>query len=213
MSKEYEYRFVDINPNKIKQILKENGGKVYQKRCKMIVYHYKHPNYPNYNIRVRNEGKDKTLTIKVNNKSKFPEEFQINIDNIDNANRIVKLLGGELDFHNEKIREFWHIKGAKEIVFDELPGIPVFLEVDCHSMKDLINMCKLLQLDPENDFGERDKYNYYYGITSKSKESFKNTKEPLTFENASRVLGKLITKNKELFMKILEEQNDRLINI
>ena len=33
--KEYEYRFVDIDVNKIKKILKDNGGKIYQKRFKM----------------------------------------------------------------------------------------------------------------------------------------------------------------------------------
>ena len=201
MPKEYEYRFVDIDANKIKKILKENGGKVYQKRFKMKIYHYKHPHYSNYNIRVRNEGKDKTLTVKIKNKTKFPEEYEIKIDNMNTANKIVKLLGCKLDLHNEKIREFWHIKGAKEIVFDELPGIPPFVEVDCHSKQALIKMCKLLKLDPKKDFGERDKYNYHYGITPN-----RNKRESLTFKNASKVLGKYITKNKGKFMKILKEQ-------
>ena len=101
----------------------------------------------------------------------------------------------------KKIREFWHIKGAKEIVFDELPGMPPFVEVDCHSKQALIKMCKLLKLDPKKDFGERDKYNYHYGITPN-----RNKMESLTFKNASKVLGKYITKNKGKFMKILKEQ-------
>ena len=201
MPKEYEYRFVDIDANKIKKILKENGGKVYQKRYKMKIYNYKHPDYPTYDIRVRNEGRDKTLTIKIYNKTKFPDEYEIKIDNMNMANKMVKLLGCKLRSYVEKIREFWHIKGAKEIVFDELPGLPVFVEVDCHSKNALIKMCKLLKLKPKDDFAQKDKYKYHYGITSD-----RDKNEALTFKNATKVLGKYITKNKPMFMKILKEQ-------
>ena len=53
-NKEVEIRFINIDQNKLKKQLKEIGGKVYQKRYKMEVIHYKHPT-KNYTVRLRDE--------------------------------------------------------------------------------------------------------------------------------------------------------------
>lgn len=94
------------------------------------------------------------MTIKKDLDKKYPTEYEIVINDMKQANYILYSLGCKLMYINEKYREFWHIKGAKEVVFDELPGLPVFVEVDCHNEKKLFSLCKKLGLNPKNAYNK-----------------------------------------------------------
>lgn len=203
-NKEVEIRFININQNKLKKRLKEIGGKVYQKRYKMEVINYKHPT-KNYTVRLRDEGRNKTMTIKKDLDKKYPTEYEIVINDIKQGHNILDSLGCKIIFRNEKYREFWHIKGAKEVVFDELPGLPVFVEVDCHNEKELFSLCTKLGLNPKNAYNKGGGYLYgdLYGIPPLGKH---RKASDLTFNSASKVFSKYITKNKKQFNEILKKQ-------
>ena len=145
------------------------------------------------------------MTIKKDLDKKYPTEYEIVINDMKQAHYILDSLGCKLMYINEKYREFWHIKGAKEVVFDELPGLPVFVEVDCHNEKELFSLCKKLGLNPKNAYnkGGGNLYIYLYGIPPIGKQC-KVT--DLTFNSASKVFNKYITKNRKQFNEILKKQ-------
>ena len=202
--KEVELRFINIDASKIKKRLKELNAVVYQKRVKMSVIHYIHPKYKDYQIRIRDEGRNKTMTLKKDFKDKYPTEYEVTINDMEQGDKILQNLGCEIAFTNDKYREFWHMKGAKEIVFDELPGLPIFMEVDCHTEKNLFAICKKLGLNPKDAY-HGDMYKELYGLDIKELKSKYNFKS-LQFKTAKKVLGKHITKNKDMFNKILQKQ-------
>jgi len=202
--KEVELRFINIDVSKIKKKLKELNAVVYQKRFKMTIINYFHPKYKNYHIRIRDEGRDKTMTVKKDFKDKYPTEYEVIINDMEQGDKILQTLGCSIAFTYEKYREFWHMKGAKEIVFDELPGLPTFMEVDCHTEKNLFAICKKLGLNPKDAYSG-DMYKEIYGIdTGVLKKKYKLNS--LQFKTAKKVLGKHIIKNKDMFNKILQKQ-------
>jgi predicted adenylyl cyclase CyaB len=198
--KEVELRFVNIDADKIRTKLKKLGAKVYQPKYKMKIWNYK---YKDYRVRIRDEGKNKTFTIKTNLKEKYPTEYEIKIDNMDQAHKMILLMGCKEYYKYEKYREFWHMDGAKEIVIDELPGLESFVEVDCHDEANLFKICRQLGLDPENDYNNSDGQMYIdkYGI--KRGTIIMNN---ISFDNAEEVFEKHINKNKDDFFKILKKQ-------
>ena len=93
-----EYEIVIQNKIIPMQELRERiisiGGKIIQEES--IYYHivYSHPYNKNKNfIRLRNEGIHITLTYKIHNNNKFPVEHEIIVNNLNEANNILKLLG------------------------------------------------------------------------------------------------------------------------
>tara|TARA_B100000902_G_C27255045_1_gene887369 strand:- start:423 stop:740 length:318 start_codon:yes stop_codon:yes gene_type:complete len=101
------------------------------------------------------------------------------------------------------MRETWILPGCKEIVIDSYPGLKEYVEVDCHTEKDLKSAIKKLGLKVQENIDKSvlEMYNYQYGITKD-----RNNSNDLTFKNGEKVLGKYIKKNKSVFKKILKDQ-------
>ena len=101
----------------------------------------------------------------------------------------------------ESFREKWSHPLAHEITFDILPGLPVYMEVDCTSEDKLNQLVKLLGLDTKlQRFGAFDRtYLEYYGIP---KETINEKTKSLTFSKVAKELKP--TKNKELFEKLVK---------
>ena len=210
-----EYEIVIQNKNipmhELREKISSIGGKIVQKES--IYYHivYVHPYRKNKDfIRLRNEGNRVTLTYKIHN-HKFPVEHEIIVNNLNEGNNILKLLGCKYKYECHKLREVWELDGCKEIVFDTYPGIETFAELECDSIKDILIILQKLNLDTNLDKYERIRINKYYnkkyGINKQSKN--KNIKQRLTFKTAYNLLLNQAKKNKELLKKRLDEVNDK----
>ena len=201
---EYEIRVYNINEKNIKKILKKNGATLVQKKTIMPLITYSHPNKKKDSyIRIRDEGREITMTAKTNLKSKYVVEREVVINSIEEGDAILKLLGCKVNYKIEKIREVYQLKGCKEIVFDSYAGTPTYMEIDCDNLSSLKKISKLLGYTVE-DHDTRslpDIYYEYYGIPKKAKWG-----EEVTIKNGKKTFGPLIKKNKNKFMDILKKQ-------
>ena len=200
MPKEYELRFTKYNKSQIVSKLKKIGAKQIHKA---IIYEYtvfQHPlKKENTYIRVRKEFDKITFTYKANTNKKFVDEYEINISDYDMFLRILYMLGFKKAYAIQKLREKWSFKNCKEIVFDTYPGLPEYMEVECNSILDLKQTIGKLNLTEEKGFNI---YEALYGIKQQKKKKLKD----LTFDTANKVFKKRITRNKNLFNKILKVQ-------
>ncbi len=203
-NQEYELRFTGFSQTKVKSKIKELGGiKINKKRIMPLTVYYHPKNKKDSYIRIRDEGKQITLTSKKNLKKKFVTEYEVKVDSFEQADLILTSLGCKKRYHVEKIRETWELPGCKEIVFDSYPGSETYMEVDCHSEKALMSISKKIGVYPDfldKDFNLGDHYLNNYGITKNRKMG------DLTFKDAKKQLGKYIKKNKKKFYKILNKQ-------
>ncbi|VVU95330.1 hypothetical protein CPAV1605_1081 [seawater metagenome] len=203
---EYELRFYGFDEKKVKKKIKELGGVRINKKRIMPLTVYFHPlGKENSYIRIRDEGRQITLTSKIikNKKKKYDTEFEVEIDNIEQGDLILRSLGCKKKYYIEKIRETWQLPGCKEIVFDSYPGSDTYMEIDCHSEKALLRVGKKLGVYPEYLVANFNLENHYfekYGIKKNRK------KGDLSFSDAKKQIGKYITKNKTEFNKILKKQ-------
>jgi len=210
MSREYEYQFIDIDLQKIRKLIRDNGGKQIYGKTLMSIIVYNHPNktlQSDSYIRVRNEGNKITFTVKTKLKDKFPIEHEVEMSNdpknIEEMDHMLNFLGCTLKYKVEKLREKWIIADAKEIVFDSYPALPTYMEIEAETEEKLNKVTKLLNLDPNKRHNGSGFYEHYYGIDMRKQIS---TDIPLTFKTVNKKFGKLITKNKKLFNKTLKLQ-------
>ena len=207
---EYEAKFLDINVNKIKKEIRKLGAKQVHKRIKMVRSAFDICGDPKKGYsRVRQEYKKTTMTIKTYKNPDFPEEHEIEIkDGFKAGEKFLTELGLPKRAYQESYREKYKLPkypGVTEIVFDDLPGIPTYMEIDCKDKDTLDKMTKLLKLDETKmRFGAFDRtYEEYYGIT----RDIINTKTPLlTFKNIKNEIKP--TKNEELLDKIAAKQRN-----
>ena len=206
---EYEYRFKDYDKKKIIKAIKDNGGKLKYPKQLLRISVYHHPlKKKNFYIRVREEGGGIMMTVKKTS-GKFDKEYEVEVNDHDEANEILKLLGCKLKYYVEKFRETWELKGCKEIVFDEYPAAPEYMEVECNNKKILDNMIKKLGFTKDDIWkgGLADLYKKEYDMKQQRK------KDGLSFKIAKKKLGEYVTKNKTLFNSRIKEQLNFLKNI
>jgi len=199
MTKEYEAKFLNIDVDSIKRKLRDNGAKqvhgpvkfyrVIFDRCK------EKGDNPGF-VRVRNEGNKITMTTKIFNDKKFPEECEVSInESFEKGCEFLKAIGIEEKSYQETIREKWSHDLAHEITFDIVPGLPIYMEIDCTSEANLNKLVSLLELDKTNmKYGSFDKtYTEYYDIPS---DNIIHKTPSLTFKD----VGTQIKPNKNLPM-------------
>jgi hypothetical protein len=128
-------------------------------------------------------------------KDKFPDEEEVIISDFDLGVNILLGVGCKKKYYYEKIREIWDVKNT-EVIFDSNPGIIDKMDVESKTLKELKEMVKYFDLKIE---GNPDKYLDLFGIT------IPRTLD-LTFANVKKELGKLAKKNKEMFIKLVDDQ-------
>lgn len=206
MGIEFEAKFLDIDVYKMKQKLKDIGAIIVHKRkmYKRRIFSRCDTKIPGFS-RVRKEGKNTTMTIKVFKDPKYPEEHEINIkDDFNTGVAFMNALGLETKAYQESLREKWSHPLVHEITFDTIPGLPTYMEIDCTSEDKLIEFIKLLELDESKKrFGTYD-YTYleYYDIP---RDIINNKTPSLTFANIQNEIKP--NKNLELFKKVCEKHN------
>jgi predicted adenylyl cyclase CyaB len=200
---EYEYQFRNYDKTKLIKEMKQMGAK---KKGDYLfrVNVFEHPNkIPDTYIRVRDEGFRITMTYKYQPLNKFADENEIIIDDFDEAITILNNLGCKTKYYYEKIREIWNLDNC-EIVFDTIPCNPEIMEIEAVKKRDLTRLIKILELEQyRSQSYNNDVLNELFGFTIP-----KSDKE-VTFINSKKLFGKLVTKNKPLFNKIVDEQKEK----
>jgi adenylate cyclase class IV len=203
MGKEYEAKFLDIDYKKMCKKLKEIGAKRVHK-TKMFrrkVYNLCDTKVRGYG-RVRDEGGPVTMTSKLYIDPKFPEENEVEIcGSFEDGCKFIESLGLKQKAYQQTYREKWTHKMAHEIVFDYIPGLPMYMEIDCTSEEKLNHMIEKLGLDKSKmRFGAFDAtYEEYYGI---AKDTINNNTPSLTFKNILKEIKP--KKNKELLKQVFK---------
>ena len=172
MPKEFEAKFLNIDITNIKNRLRENGAKQVHGPVKFYRLIFKRCEEKGDNpgfVRIRDEGKKITMTTKIFNDKKFPDECEVSInESFEKGCEFLRAIGIEEKSYQETMREKWSHPLVHEITFDIIPGLPIYMEIDCTSEENLNKLVSLLELDKTNmKYGSFDKtYTEYYDIPS-----------------------------------------------
>ena len=172
MPTEFEAKFLNIDVDSIKKKLRENGAKQVHGPLKFYRLIFKRceekGDKPGF-VRIRNERNKITMTTKIFNDKKFPEEREITInESFEKGCEFLRAIGIEEKSYQETMREKWSHPLVHEVTFDIVPGLPIYMEIDCTSEANLNKLVSLLELDKTNmKYGSFDKtYTEYYDIPS-----------------------------------------------
>jgi hypothetical protein len=201
MPKEIEAKFLDIDIDKYRELLKENGcslvyeSKLFRRtafeRCDKTVKGF---------CRVRDEGNGVTMTSKTYKDPKYAEEVEVSINESYEAGaKFLESLGLIQLAYQESFREKWKHPLAHEITIDILPGVPPYTEIEADTEENLNKIIDILKLDKSKmRFGAFDKtYSEYYGFDP---EIINKETPSLTFENVINEIKPL--KNHELLERM-----------
>ena len=149
MSLEFEAKFMEIDIDKLRKKIKENGGKKIHKMVmyKRYVFNLLDITEKGY-IRIRDENGRITMTLKkYPSNSKFAKEYEILLDKkstLDDAKELLLAQGYKIKAYLETLREKWSINGCPEIAIDTIPGIPSYVEIECKDENTIKKTSKLL---------------------------------------------------------------------
>lgn len=148
MHTEYEVRILEIDSKRVIEKLKELGAE-FQWDCiqKRYVYDFI-PKIDGKWIRLRTNGRKSTLTIKnlVSSKIDGTQELEVEVDNFERTNLILKELGFEPKGYQENRRCQYLLNGV-EIDIDSWPMIPTYLEIEGSSEEAVYNILEALGFD------------------------------------------------------------------
>lgn len=151
MHTEYEVRFLEIDVDKIKKKLDELEAELqWDLLQKRYVYNFI-PKVEGKWIRLRTNGDKTTLTIKnlVSSEIDGTQELEIEVDNFERTNLILKELGYEPKGYQENRRCQYMLNGV-EIDIDYWPLIPTYLEIEGPSEEAVYNTIEALGLNRED---------------------------------------------------------------
>lgn len=215
MPREFEAKFVNINVTAMKKKLLSIGAKQVHKPTLYYRVQFKRcigsdsdnnekekeEKKSNGFVRVRKEGEKTTMTTKIfSSDKKFPEEYEVTItEPYEKGVKFLESIGLEKTSEQETMREKWSHPLAHEITFDIVPGLPIYMEVDCTSEDKLKELISLLDLNKEDmRYGSFDKvFTEYYAIPN---ETIIHKTPSLSFKDIERETTPI--KNRELFKKI-----------
>jgi adenylate cyclase class 2 len=100
--------------------------------------------------RVRDEGNNQiTLTVKIVDSTSAIDgvrEAETIITNFDEGIKLLTLLGWQASAYQETHRELWQ-KDNVQIMIDEWPGVPPFIEIESDNKEDVIKTAQSLGFD------------------------------------------------------------------
>ena len=145
MHTEYEVRVLEIDKDEIIRRLESIGAEFqWDNIQRRYVYDFI-PKIDGKWIRLRTNGIKSTLTIKnlVSSKIDGTQELEIEIDNFERCNLILKELGYEAKGYQENRRCQYALNGV-EIDIDSWPLIPTYLEIEGPSEEAVYNTLNAL---------------------------------------------------------------------
>ena len=148
MHTEYEVRVLEIDVDKIKSRLAELKAEL---QWDLLQRRYVYDFIPKVDgkwIRLRTNGDKTTLTIKnlVSSEIDGTQELEIEVDNFERCNMILKELGYEPKGYQENRRCQYSLNGV-EIDIDYWPLIPTYLEIEGPSEEAVYNTLEALGID------------------------------------------------------------------
>ncbi len=134
MQTEYEATFPNINKDEIRDRLKKAEAKLIKPEFlqRRTVFHLPSGHeIPDGFLRVRDEGDQITLSLKVIKEGKIEEQKEIclKIDNYDEGIDLLKKTGCEQKSYQETKRELWHLDDT-DVTIDEWPYLEPLVEVE-----------------------------------------------------------------------------------
>jgi adenylate cyclase class 2 len=202
MSKEIEKRFFNFDRLNIEKILKELGA-VKKGMYLFKVVQFK-GTFPIITLRLRDEGYRITFTIKEKTDD-YDLENEVIVNNFNEMRTMMNKLGIKEKYSNEKIREIYNIHDA-ELIFDHWPGLPGYIEIEAPTEDKLIELANKFELDMNEKPG---------GFAKMYQELYQPkiddiAKLNISFDNINETVKPLVSKNIDLFEKIVEGQKKLL---
>lgn len=192
MNTEYEATFANIDKKQMRRRLEEAGAELVKKEFLQKRYTFNFPSGHEIKggwARVRDEGDKITMSIKINSGDKIhhQKEYQLTVDNFQEAKNFLLLSGFIVKSYQETKREVW-ILDDTEIMIDEWPFLEPLVEIEGKSANVVKRVCQKLGFNyGEAIFGPvtllyQKKYdlpteiinNHTPKITFKMKNPFKN---------------------------------------
>jgi adenylate cyclase class 2 len=177
---EYEAKFININKNDVREKLKLLGAQLIkpeflQKRIAL--------NLPKgYEIkgawvRVRDEQDKITMSLKIVDRESISDQKEIclKVDNFEEAEKLLVLLGCTKKSYHENKRELWKFNDV-EVMIDEWPFVDPFVEIEADSEIKVKEISEKLGFDYSSAiFGATDiicqkKYNISLDVINKVPE-------------------------------------------
>lgn len=156
MQTEIEAKFLNVDHDEIREKLKSLGAELKQpmrmmRRAVMDYPDERLRNRPNVWgwIRVRDEGDKVTVTYKQvakNDSEKLTHEIEYVVSSYEQAVSLFEEIGLIVFSEQETKREVWELDGV-EIMLDEWPWLPSFIEIEGKSTKELKSIAERLMLN------------------------------------------------------------------
>ncbi len=152
MKPEIEAKFLDVNHDKIREVLKSKGAKLVQERQLMKRKNFDFPGRKLQEIggwvRVRDEGNKITLAYKQLDHRGVDgtKEVYVVVNSFDDTCLLLESISLECTSYQETKRESWML-GDVEIELDEWPWIKPFIEIEAHDEDKLREVSKILGLN------------------------------------------------------------------
>ena len=148
---EFEYLFPIFKKNVLLENLKKLNATLVHPRMKYYVTYFTIKD-ANYFLRVRKEYNIVSVTRKnFPKEGEFSSEHEIKIKEGSTYSEAIKFIEAIINdktytkVEHEKYREKWSVgKNCNEVVIDEWPGLPEYVEVDCKSKESLEKMIDIL---------------------------------------------------------------------
>ncbi len=148
MKTEFEVKLLDIDVEKVKEKLEELGAtKIAERNMRRHVYDIDPADQSTW-IRLRNNGKKTTLTIKELHDESIDgtKEIEVDVGHFEDTNLILNKLGFFSKGYQENKR-ISYLLDRVEIEIDSWPKIPPYVEVEGKSIEDVEKVVKLLGFD------------------------------------------------------------------
>lgn len=153
MDKELEVKFYPIAIEEIENKLKELGATLVKNRTlmKRVIYgQERNPQIPGNYLRIRTEGEQITLSLKINahksGKVEDQKELMVKVDSFDKAKDLFDSIGFIQTNYQESYRTTWKYKNS-EIVIDEWPALEPYIEIEGPSEEELKTIANELGLN------------------------------------------------------------------
>lgn len=185
MQAEIEAKFLDIDPDKIRAVLKECGADFMHPERLMKRRNFDYPDGRLQKIggwvRVRDEGDKVTLAYKrvIDFKAvDGTKEISIVVDDFDKTRNLLLAIGFDCTSYQETKREKWVLDGV-EVTIDTWPWIPTFVELEGESEELIKNAAAKLGLNWAKALhgSVEIAYKSYYDVTDEEIDSW----ESITF--------------------------------
>lgn len=172
METELEAKWLDIEPEALREKLREIGAKLIhpERLMRRRVFDFPDLRLDQHGawLRVRDEGDRVTLAFKQwrDHSLHGTAEAEVTVSDFDVAAKILQALGLQEKSYQETKREEWRL-GEVEITIDTWPWIPTFVEVEAPSETEVREMADKLELPWDHALfgGVVRAYQHYYDVS------------------------------------------------